>query len=108
LHRFARIAGIAIVGGFALFALLLLGVRFIAFPRIEAHDTLMRRLSQLGHRSRSTRDMAGTAGIPSDRGLRVFDRARGARRRWSSSGRPDRRVDVAAFARAQGEGARDR
>ena len=57
LHRFARIAGTAIVAGFALFALLLLGVRFVVFPRIEAYrDTLIATLARSSaSRSRSTR-----------------------------------------------------
>ncbi len=50
LRRYARVAGAVVVAGFALFALALLAVRFVVFPRIEAYrDTLTATLSaQLG------------------------------------------------------------
>jgi len=81
LHRFARIAGTAIVGGFALFALVLLGVRFIAFPRIDAYrDTLIATLSsQLGQPVEIDSLTAGWDGWNPKLvvgGLRVLDRAR--------------------------------
>src|SRR4029453_14479136 len=50
LRRLVRIAGVAIVAGVSVFALALLAVRFIVFPRIETYrDTLTATLSaQLG------------------------------------------------------------
>ena len=77
----ARFTGVAIVAGFALFALLLLAVRFVVFPRIESYrDTLIAALStQLGNPSRSTRISTGWDGWNPKlvvTGLRVLDRAR--------------------------------
>ncbi len=50
LTRVARVAGTVVIAGFALFALLLLAVRFVVFPQVESHrDTLTSALArQLG------------------------------------------------------------
>jgi len=50
LRRLVRVAGIAVIAGFAAFALLLLAVRYVVFPRVESYrDTLAERLTtQLG------------------------------------------------------------
>jgi uncharacterized protein (TIGR02099 family) len=81
MRRLARIAGTTIVTGFALFALLLLGVRFVAFPRIETYrETLIAALSsQLGQPVEIDSLSAGWDGWNPKivvGGLRVFDRAR--------------------------------
>ena len=81
LRRLARLAGVVVVSGFALFALVLLGVRFIAFPRIEAYrDTLIATLSaQLGERVEIDALTTGWDGWNPKlvvTGLRVLDRAR--------------------------------
>src|SRR5262249_32834640 len=81
LRRLARIAGTAIVSGFALFALLLLGVRFIAFPRVETYrEALIAALSsQLGQPVEIDSLSAGWDGWNPKiivGGLRVLDRAR--------------------------------
>ena len=81
LRRLVRIAGVAIVAGFALFALALLAVRFIVFPRIDTYrDTLMATLSaQLGQPVEIASLSTGWDGWNPKLvigGLRVQDRAR--------------------------------
>ena len=81
LRRLVRIAGIVTVAGFALFAIALLAVRFIVFPRIETYrDTLMATLSaQLGQPVEIASLSAGWDGWNPKLvigGLRVQDRAR--------------------------------
>ncbi len=76
-----RFTGVAIVAGFALFALLLLAVRFVVFPRIESYrDTLIATLSaQLGERVEIDGIATGWDGWNPKlvvTGLRVLDRAR--------------------------------
>ena len=81
LRRLARFTGVAIVAGFALFALLLLAVRFVVFPRIESYrDTLIAALStQLGEHVEIDGISTGWDGWNPKlvvTGLRVLDRAR--------------------------------
>jgi len=81
LRRVVRVAGVTIVAGFALFALALLTVRFIVFPRIDTYrDTLMATLSaQLGQPVEIASLATGWDGWNPKLvigGLRVRDRAR--------------------------------
>ena len=104
---------IVVVGGSRCSRSLLLAVRFVVFPRIEAYrDTLIATLSsQLGQPVEIDSLTTGWDGWNPKLvigGLRVLDRARIERdaAARAARGRPDRRVDVAAAARAPAEGAR--
>ena len=81
LLRMARIAGVIVVAGFALFALTLLAVRFVVFPRIDSYrDTLTAALSaQLGQQVEISSLSTGWDGWNPKLvigGLRVQDRLR--------------------------------
>jgi uncharacterized protein (TIGR02099 family) len=83
LRRLVRIAGAVAVTGFALFALTLLAVRYLVFPRVEAYrDTLTATLSaQLGQPVEIASLATGWDGWNPKlviHGLRVLDRGRGS------------------------------